>query len=116
MRHIHPINEDTCREHFGKPVLVILRDGSEMVGVLSAYENGQIILNRQAAAADPAVGSSSSKRSGSNSIKSRKTRIKAKTRAKLSAFPGPGPGFGIPPFGGGIALDLSLIALLFLLV
>ncbi|WP_282939888.1 hypothetical protein [Paenibacillus sp. RC67] len=112
MRHIHPINEDTCREHYGKPVLIILRDGSELVGILSQYDNDKLILNRQVAAAETTTGTLSSKRSGS--LRSKKTKIKAKTKATVSAYPG--LGFGFSPFGGEFALDLAFIAFLFLLI
>lgn len=114
MKHIHPIDEETCREHYGKPVLIVLRDGSELVGILSQYDNDKLILNRQEAPASETSGSLGTKRSGSSSIKSKKSRIKAKTKAKVSAFPG--PGFGFPSFGGEFALELGLIAFLFLLI
>ncbi|WP_028548888.1 hypothetical protein [Paenibacillus sp. UNC451MF] len=112
MKHIHPINEDTCREHYGKPVLIILRDGSELVGVLSRYDNGKLILNSQGTPAAATTESISSRRSDT---KSKKPKIRAKTKATVSALP-PGPETGFSPFGGELALDLSFIALLFLLV
>jgi hypothetical protein len=106
MRPIHPINEQTCREHYGKPVLVILKDGGEVTGILTDFGKGKIILNGEGRAS---VGNSD------HSVTKRSSK-KKKSNAKVAAYPiAP---FYPPVYGGGagvLALDLVLIALLFAL-
>ncbi|MDF2964186.1 MAG: hypothetical protein K0S39_5921 [Paenibacillus sp.] len=110
MKPIHPICAETCREHYGKPVLIILKDGGEVAGILTKLENGSIILNGDSTAA-------------TNNIKpAKKTAAvskKGKNKAKVSFSPYPYP--PVPyyppfnPYGGALILDLALIALLFAL-
>lgn len=110
MRPIHPITEQSCRDHYGKPVLIVLRDGSELVATLSKFDNDKIILNG---------GEETAGTRGSSSTKStiRSGRSKNKTKAaKVRAYKEPDvePGFG--PFGGALVLETSSVALLFSLV
>jgi len=119
MKPIHPICEEQCREHYGKPVLVILRDGSELVGVLSRYDQDKLILNGETFPEDlPTYNKSIQlKKHKKLSINQKK---KSGGKATVSAFPGAfGPGPGVSPFfpfGGPLVLDLALIALLFALI
>ncbi|MFD0679711.1 MULTISPECIES: hypothetical protein [unclassified Paenibacillus] len=101
MRHIHPINEEKCREHYGKPVLIILKDGGEIVGILTKLDNGQITLNGEATAATNRFRSTK---------KSSVKRNKNKAKARVSFSPSP---FTPNPFGRSIVLDLAFVALLF---
>jgi hypothetical protein len=106
MKPIHPINEQNCREHYGKPVLVILKDGGEVTGILTDFGKGKLILNGEGRAS---LGSSD------KSVNKRSSK-KKKGNANVAAYP-------IAPFypqvyGGGagvLALDVVLIALLFAL-
>ncbi|TDF91844.1 hypothetical protein [Paenibacillus piri] len=99
MRHIHPISEASCREHYGKPVLVILKDGGEIAGILTKVGPDTLVLNGEA---DISSGKS---RSPKRNMKSKRINHKA----EVSFSPFPNTGFG----GGGLVLDLALIALLF---
>jgi hypothetical protein len=111
MKQIDPISEENCREHYGKPVLVILKDGSELVGVLSRYNQDKIVLNSEAPL------ETTVQRSKKLSIKK-----KGSKKAKLSAYPPPVDSYSpnaypnYYPYGGELVLDLALIALLFLLI
>ncbi|TBL67923.1 hypothetical protein [Paenibacillus thalictri] len=102
MEMIHPVVEEHCRAHYGKTVLVVLNDGTQIPGVLSKVEGGKLYLNAEEG---EAVQSSKLK---SASTKSKKT---VKRQVKTSAY-GFGAGFG---FGPALALDLALITLLFVL-
>ncbi|NOU93871.1 hypothetical protein GC093_11630 [Paenibacillus sp. LMG 31456] len=102
MRHIHPINEENCKEHYGKPVLIILRNGGEVVGILTKFGNGQIILNGD----DTAVVTNRGKSAKKSSVKGNKNKNKAKV--SFSPFPNTSN-----PFGGALVLDLAFVALLF---
>jgi len=96
MRQIHPISEESCKEHYGKPVLVIMKDGSEISGILTKLDNGKLILNGDSTAAT------------TNAKASKRKTGKNKSKAKVSFSP-----FPLSPFGSGIVLDLALIAFLF---
>jgi small nuclear ribonucleoprotein (snRNP)-like protein len=106
MRPIHPINEATCREQYGKPILVVLKDGGELTGILTGYGNGKLILNGEERSA---LGSRE------KSAKKKSARIK-KGKAEVAASPIV-PFFPtVNPYGAGaLALDLEVIALLFVL-
>ncbi|MDQ1911913.1 hypothetical protein RAC89_16135 [Paenibacillus sp. GD4] len=112
MKPIHPICEASCKEHYGKPVLIYLKDGGEVFGVLSRLENNQLILNE-----DPSVAvTTKNKKKGKAVIKGKKGKKTGTVDAATSAYPfAPYP---YPPFypGGRIVLDIALIALLFVLI
>jgi small nuclear ribonucleoprotein (snRNP)-like protein len=121
MRPIYPICEATCKEHYGKPVVIFLKDGGELSGVLSGFENGQLILNDDSM---PGAGVSSriGKKTTKSASKSRKgakgARNGKSAEAATSAYPfGPYP-YPYPVFNpfGRIVLDLALVALLFALI
>lgn len=108
---ITPVSEETCRPHYGKPVCVILRDGTEVVGILSRVHEGNLILNEETGI-DKA--DTMRVRNGKTRPAKGKGKKTAGTAAKanVNAVPFFGPGLG---FGGPVTLDLGLIALLFLL-
>ncbi|WP_281889583.1 hypothetical protein [Paenibacillus sp. YYML68] len=130
MKRIYPICEAECAPHYGKPVCVILRDGTEVMGVMSCIENGKLILGTDNTAeaevealtnaALPAA--KRSKRSSKLRTSSSKLKRAASSKARkqqvtTSAYPyGPYP-YPYPGFRAGrIALDLALITLLLILI
>ncbi|OXM83390.1 hypothetical protein [Paenibacillus rigui] len=120
MKHIHPISEEQCREHYGKPVLVILRDGSELVGVLSRYDQDKIILNGEPSAQAAHKSNRSSLSSITHGKKRKKSSVAKKKNIVVSAY-NEGAPLGENPYtpyayGAPIVLDLALIALLFVLI
>ena len=86
MQRIFPVTEEACRPHCGKPVVVYLQDGTEIHGMLSRVENGQLILN------DDAVAAASSKKGKSAKASHRKAT--ASDQAQINAF----DPLGYPPF------------------
>ncbi|MFD0696055.1 hypothetical protein ACFQZT_18450 [Paenibacillus sp. GCM10027628] len=117
MERIFPVTEQTCKAHYGKPVLIYLYDGSEIYGVLSRVENGRLILNDKVAEVS---GSSKKKPKG----KTFKTKIKQDTATPQASGPlgvpyGDGDGlYGFPPFeglgfGAALVIELTAIAALF---
>ncbi|MFS0840195.1 hypothetical protein [Paenibacillus sp. 1P03SA] len=47
MQRIDPANSEQIRPHIGSPVLVYLRDGAEIFGILSRLDQGNLILNEE---------------------------------------------------------------------
>ncbi|MFE5324309.1 hypothetical protein ACFQ88_37230 [Paenibacillus sp. NPDC056579] len=107
MKHITPINEQSCREHYGKPVLVVLRDGSELVATLSRMDKNKIMLNGEEEQPSITFGLNSRK----SSTRSGKNKTKSRASVKTYTQPEFEPGFG--PNGRGLALDVSSVALMF---
>ncbi|AFH60058.1 hypothetical protein ACVNS2_05150 [Paenibacillus caseinilyticus] len=114
MKRIHNICEEECKPHYGKPVVLLLRDGTEVYGTLSRIHGGQLILNETAengAAGNVTLNQKKSK-------KGTAPKAAGKTEASTQAFgpyPGPSPYGPVYPFAP-ILLDLALIALLFVLI
>lgn len=106
MKQITPINEQSCRGHYGNPVLIVLRDGTELVATLSRIDKNKIMLNSEEEQPSITFGLNSRK----SSARSRKSK-KSKASVKTYTQPEFEPGFG--PNGRGLALDVSSIALLF---
>jgi small nuclear ribonucleoprotein (snRNP)-like protein len=114
---IHPINEASCCEHYGKPVLIILKDGGEIAGILTKVENDRLILNGDTSIETTQL--KSSKKSGRAPVKIKKNKSQARVANSPYPFASPPAPFYPPvsPFGGrGLFLDLALIAFLFLLI
>ncbi|GKS13595.1 hypothetical protein YDYSY3_45950 [Paenibacillus chitinolyticus] len=47
MQRIDPASREQIKPHIGRPVLVYLRDGTEIFGILSRLERGNLILNEK---------------------------------------------------------------------
>lgn len=47
MQRIDPASSEQIRPHIGRPVLVYLRDGAEIFGILSRLDQGNLILNEE---------------------------------------------------------------------
>lgn len=104
MHLIDPITEDGVKDHIGKPVCVVLKDGTHLYGELVGLNGTQLSVK----SAEAGEGTLST-----NSVKAKaaleKTAKKA-AQGKTSAVA------GFPPFAGGVlALELALIALLFVI-
>ncbi|GIP40868.1 hypothetical protein J31TS4_41480 [Paenibacillus sp. J31TS4] len=109
MHRIHPVNEETCAPFRGLPVLVVLKDGTQHVGMLSGIQNGQLVLNDDGSS--PSV---AAKRKARARNSKKPQRTKAKPDAGVNAL---APPFGYGPvLGGRLAFDLTDVTLLFLLL
>lgn len=125
MNQIHPIDEATCTHFIGMPVCAVLHDGTRHYGVISRTSGGKLILNESPeASVDSAktrkvkgkAAVSGKAKSGKPSKTERSEPDDGKARLSALPFAGPYPGaFPFAPFGNRVALDLTAIALLFLL-
>ncbi|MBP1157081.1 MULTISPECIES: hypothetical protein [unclassified Paenibacillus] len=109
MKPIHPISVKGCKAYYGKPVCVILKDGAQLVGILSRLEKGKLILNDEPAVRLKVKTKKSGAKKGKTGVNTKKA-----LEAQTTAYPyAPSP---VQPFGGGrIILDPALIAMLFAL-
>jgi hypothetical protein len=106
MQLISAINEQSIAPYIGKPVCVVLCDGSHYQGCLGGIRNGQLYLTGGAACAETL---------STSAVKAKSQLSKMAAKAKISAF---GYGYGYGGYGypyGGYAWDVALISLLFLL-
>jgi len=125
MKRIYPVTEADCKPHCGKPVLIVMQDGSEIYGVLSRVEGGKLYLGEEEAQPEAPVKTQTAPGSRAKASKklpgpaSRKGKLQAPAAGSVttSAFPyGPYPAGPYYPGGGRFILDLALIALLFVLI
>ncbi|MEK8132118.1 hypothetical protein WMW72_29895 [Paenibacillus filicis] len=128
MKRIYPISEAECKSHYGKPVLIIMHDGSEVYGILSRIEDGRLILGAEEEGGEAIVEAQASAKARARALKKTNGRAgkngkalisKAGEAVKTSAYPyGPYPYPPNPffPGRGRFILDLALIALLFVLI
>ncbi|WP_159885608.1 hypothetical protein [Paenibacillus puerhi] len=122
MKRIYPITEEECKPHCGKPVLILMQDGTEIYGTLSRVEGGKLYLGEEeggeSAAEARATARSKAKKLSARTGKKGKARVSgAKGGLNTLAYPyGPTPASPFFPGGGRLILDLALIALLFVLI
>lgn len=45
MHRIHPVCEETVSPHVGRPVCLVMRDGTHMYGTLGGCRDGKVYLN-----------------------------------------------------------------------
>lgn len=104
---IYPLTEDAINPYCGYYVCAVMKDGRQYIGRITGCRNGKLILN-----GDPSVLTNSHSNTPKKGGKQKGKKGANKESAKLNAFaPYPYGGFG---YGAGIALDLALLALLFL--
>lgn len=129
MQRIHPITEESCRSHCGKPVLLYLNDGTEIQGILSRVSGGKLYLNEEGGDVS-AKGRASTKKASIKSGRHGKKAGKSRKTGKIAVYtsysrPAPGPlgisGFGSefgpgPFFGPLLVFDLAFIAAIFVLI
>lgn len=102
MQQITSLTTEGCRPHIGKPVCAVLIDGSEVVGILHGIEDNRLLLRLGPEPETELETETARTSAGRRKKKKRKT-------VRTSA---------LAPFafrGGLIALDLALIAALFLI-
>jgi hypothetical protein len=104
---IHPIIRGNVEAHYGKPVYIVMKDGTEHIGILSRMKNGQLFLNEQ-----PALDIQSSRGKASKRKKNASTQI---ADAPLPVTAGYYPPYPPHFYGPRLVLDAAAIALLFLI-
>lgn len=136
MHRIYPITDEACKPFWGRPVMVVMNDGTRHIGILSGIEKNQLVLND-----DYDRHNSSFAKEHKTEKSGRRAKLSAKNNGKnkkkqtageavVSAY-GPGPelagpygpegnwqGYGsrpFPYFGERLALDLAAVSLLFLI-
>ena len=133
MEPIYPLTEENLDQFRGQLVCVVMRDGTRHVGILGHCRGGRLVLNEDAGDGHGEVAGQPSeakgKRRGRERSGSRKgSRKQAGEAARAAGFAGewggypeygPWGGGCVPPyalFGPRLALDLALIALVFLIL
>ncbi|WP_127533367.1 hypothetical protein [Paenibacillus kobensis] len=118
MEPIYPLNEEYISRFCGLPVCIVTHDGRRHVGILTHCRNGRVMLNGQSsgqAYIDQHTSDSASKNKKTKSKKKEKEQPlqdelpKAQTQSYYD-------GYGYNPWGAAFAVDLALIAFLFLLL
>lgn len=119
MERIFPLQEDVVHQYCGLPVCVVMNDGTRHVGILSSCQGGRMLLNADAGGGAEAMlakvqPKDSKKKKGGKAIK--EDHKSGQPQAQTQAYfydPYYGPYY---PWGGALALDLALIAFLFLIL
>ena len=126
MHPIYPVTAETCSAYYGRPVCVVMNDGTRYVGILSCVRGGKLILNEQGgdAGVTRMKRGASVKRTG-KSRRGKRAGLKAAAAPIAAPYaPGVGVPYGAPvvppygpvyPYGPELALDLAAISLLLLL-
>ncbi|WP_252361508.1 hypothetical protein [Paenibacillus terrae] len=138
---IYPVNEANVAPHGGRLVCAVLHDGTRHVGILSGCGKGKLMLNGYPSPFSNSLYAENFNNKGKQEAKKisskrqkRNSKNKARSSAKISSsikrpreslapydtgrFAGNG-GLGYGGrygYGAGLALDLALIAFLFLLI
>lgn len=123
MERIFPLQEDVIHQYCGFPVCVVMNDGTRHVGILSSCQGGRVLLNADAGGGAEAMlakaqPKDSKKKKGGKGNKEDNHKS-GQSQAQTQAYPydpyyyGPQPYY---PWGGALALDLALIAFLFLIL
>ncbi|MBY0203619.1 hypothetical protein NKT34_25025 [Paenibacillus polysaccharolyticus] len=113
MHRIHPVCEETVSPHVGRPVCLVMRDGTHMYGTLGGCRDGKVYLNE--CFQGPRLSSVQSKQ---QLRRVSKKKLSSARKAKSSAYGGYPYGGGYGGYGGygyGAGYDVALIATLFLL-
>lgn len=119
MEPIFPLQEVVVNRYCGYPVCVIMNDGTRHVGILSACGSGKVLLNAQAGSTEAILTQAQPKVSKKKKGGKEKTEVhdqSGKPQAQTQAYPYDPYYYGLYPWGGALALDLALIAFLFLLL
>ncbi|MNG19101.1 hypothetical protein D3C84_1032250 [compost metagenome] len=121
MEPIYPLHEEYIARFCGLPVCIVTHDGRRHVGVLTHCRNGRVMLNGHATG-QAYIDQHTSDATGKN--KKTKTKTKKKdieqpvqeeqTKAQTQSYYG--GYYGYNPWGAAFAIDLALIAFLFLLL
>jgi hypothetical protein len=119
MQPLYPVTEENCKPHYGKPVLLFTRDGTEVHGILSRIVGQKLYLNEEAAASAPekVVASKKKVRLKSSVRKAGKAKKRSGTpavSADVDPFFGPNP-FEYQAAGTALSFNLSDIGALFVL-
>lgn len=123
MERIFPLNEEVVNQFCGYPVCVVMNDGTRHVGILSSCGGGKVQLNAGAGGTEASVTQAqpqvSKKKKGVKGKTEGAHKSSGQSAAQTQSYPydpyyyGPQPYY---PWGGALALDLALIAFLFLLL
>lgn len=105
MQLIDPICEANCKPHIGKPVCVVMVDGTTIYGTLGGLKGDKLTLRSS-------LGAGEGEEITTNQLKEKKGKGKKAQTKALGPARYPYPAY---PYPGELVLDLALIALLFLI-
>ncbi|MGG1519254.1 hypothetical protein ABE504_27905 [Paenibacillus oryzisoli] len=84
MQPIHPISAKSCKHLLGKPVFLVLKDGSRLFGVLHRVDNNRLTIGEETLASVSAKPKKTAKKTTATKSKPAKTARK-QTPAEQSA-------------------------------
>lgn len=122
MEQIYPLYEEHIQRFCGMPVCVITTDGRRHIGILSHCGGGALTLNgdpEPQSFIEPSIGMTHIMNKGKKKAKvGKKAKVQSEQKAEIKSFyPYGSYGYdGFRPFGAAFAIDLALIAFLFLLI
>ncbi|MBD2867848.1 hypothetical protein [Paenibacillus arenilitoris] len=115
-----PLREDIVHQLCGLPVCVVMNDGTRHVGILSSCEGGRLVLNAHLGGEEAKLAKvqpQDKKKKKGGKGKKEEHASEGQAQAQTQAYPYDPYGYGgYYPWGGALALDFALIALLFLLI
>lgn len=117
MEQIYPLQEEVVQQFCGMPVCAIMQDGSRHVGILSYCRNGRLMLNDEDKGPEAEMLKAEPKLKKNKAGKKGKGKSEKQPVVQTQAYPYD-PYYYNPylPYGGALALDLALVAFLFLLI
>ncbi|ANY67809.1 hypothetical protein BBD42_16035 [Paenibacillus sp. BIHB 4019] len=121
MEQIYPLEEGVISRFCGMPVCIVTHDGARHFGVLSHCRGGKLTLNEQPGAQMLAEAESPKADKAKGKKKGKASKTAKEKVAQTQAYPydpyyyNYNPGYNWP-YGGAFAIDLALIAFLFLLI
>lgn len=122
MEPIYPLREDVVHQFCGMPVCVIMQDGTRHVGILSSCKSGKLTLNGDAAGSngsEAAISKAEAQVVKKKNKKGSKPEPTTQQSAQTQSYPYDPYYYGPEryyPWGAALAIDLALIAFLFLLI
>ncbi|MGO4540874.1 hypothetical protein [Paenibacillus sp. 2TAB19] len=122
MEPIYPIREDVVHQFCGMPVCVIMQDGIRHVGILSSCKGGKLTLNGETGEPDgneAIVSKTPAQTAKKKGKKGSKQEAVTQQTVQTQAYPYDPYYYEPPrynPWGAAFAIDLALIAFLFLLI
>jgi hypothetical protein len=126
MEPIYPLNEDRINQFCGVPVCIVTHEGNRHVGILSSCRNGRVTLNagsEKPNTTSPGIQGTVTNVKGKNKKKNQKGEKLVVTQdggkaVTQSVYPYDPYGGYAPyyPYAEAFAIDLALIAFLFLLL
>ncbi|GFN33353.1 hypothetical protein [Paenibacillus xylaniclasticus] len=115
MEPVFPLHEENINRFCGLPVCIVTHDGHRHVGILTQCRNGRVMLNGYGSG-QVYIDQHKSDTAGKKTKNKKKAKEQPVQDDKLHAHTQAYGYYGYNPWGAAFAIDLALIAFLFLLL